>query len=196
MCSIYFLTSCECLFVLVICPFKCGVVRYKLENMGLVIRPNLHRNRGGVGEDNLKWEPDRTVTKKSLKSASKPLKTAGISANPKFNFLWGKEGPRIPQICAYGVGERLPVSPVFLVPLRLPTFKQLAPSSMVSGPTSLAQRIGLCAVFSPISPKPISPNPENLRLCPAPCDDVLSCVVLDRKFGLSLSLSEITLLFD
>jgi len=40
------------------------------------------------------------TTKKRVKSALKPLKTAGncISTNPKFNFSGGREGPRIPKL--------------------------------------------------------------------------------------------------
>jgi len=90
--------------------------------------PNLHRNNeGGVGRN---WEHGRISTKKSLKSASKPLKTAEncIFANPKFNFFWRKRGPQTPhQTCVYGTHERPPVSPVLHV-ARIPTFKHLASS--------------------------------------------------------------------
>ena len=45
-----------------------------------------------------KWGHNRRSTKKRLKSASKPHKTAGncISANPKFICFWGKGGPPNP----------------------------------------------------------------------------------------------------
>ena len=88
------------------------------ENVGLVISPNLHRNSGAGRRRN--WERDRISTKKRLKSASKPLETAGncISANPKSNFFsWERRAPdSAPNSRMYGAREKPPNGPVFCVP--------------------------------------------------------------------------------
>jgi len=93
------------------------------ENMGLIIRPNLHRNNegvvvsGGGGIENVIEEEET--------EECKPLNTSGncISANPKLHFFLGREGPPPPDSPPNSRG----MSGFSCTP-SLHTFKHLAPS--------------------------------------------------------------------